>query len=235
MLPVFSGLLGRAHTVGRATHRAFAITLLSAVILLPGSWAQGAPHSGQQQPVGLDARDGEGLTPLIVAAAAGDTDKVKSLLARGAGVNATSADGQTALIAAAINNQVDAVKMLIAAGANLNEATRFTGTALEVAERKGERQIASLLLAAGAHTSGESVGDTVCVLPWRGDGFCGTVESFSIRSVQLEVTKIVGCAKGCSAKEDCSASQTVGGSDGLQTGDQIAVPSWCLTQTGVKP
>jgi hypothetical protein len=183
----------------------------------------------------LDARNSDGLTALIVAASAGDTDTVKSLLGQGAGVNATSVDGQTALIAAVVNNQLDVVQILIAAGANLNAATRFTGTALEVAERKGERQIASLLLAAGAHTSGESVGDTVCVLPWHGDGFCGTVESFSIRSVQLEVTKIVGCAKGCSAREECSASGPVGGADGLQAGDQIAVPSWCLTQTGVKP
>ncbi|MGA3373883.1 MAG: ankyrin repeat domain-containing protein [Terracidiphilus sp.] len=211
------------------------MALLLLTFLAPSAWAQGAPHSRQQQPTGLDARNTQGLTPLIVAAAAGKTETVKSLLAQGAGINATAADGRTALIAAVENNEMEVVQMLIAAGANLNEATRSTGTALEVAERMGETQIATILRAAGAHTSGESVGDTVCVLPWHGNGFCGTVESFSIRSVQLQVTKIVGCAKGCEAREECSESKTVGGANGVQAGDQIAVPSWCLTQTGVKP
>jgi hypothetical protein len=171
----------------------------------------------------------------VVAAAAGNADLVRSLLAQGAGINGTSADGRTALIAAVEGNQIETVKILTAAGANLNAATRGTGTALEVAEKKGETEIAALLLASGARSSGKSVGDTVCVRPWGGGGFCGTVKSFSVRAVELQVTKIVGCADGCSAKEECSASKLVGGSGGVQAGDQIAVPSWCLTQTGVKP
>jgi hypothetical protein len=150
-------------------------------------------------------------------------------------VNATSTDGRTALIAAVQGNHIDIVQILIAAGSNLNAATRGTGTALEFAERKGETQIASLLLASGARSSGKSIGDTVCVRPWGGDGFCGTVESFSIQSVQIHVTKILGCANGCAAKEECSASKIVGGANGLEAGNEIAVPSWCLTHTGVKP
>lgn len=232
---IFNSLLARKRARRRTAWQALAIALLSLTFPASNGWAQGAPHSSQQQPTGLDARNADGLTPLIVAAAAGDSDTVKSLLTRGAGINATSADGRTPLIAAVQSNEFDVVQILIEAGANLNEATRSTGTALEVAEKMGEPQIAALLRAAGAQTSGESVGDTVCVLPWHGDGFCGTVESFSIRSVQLQVTKIVGCAKGCEAREECSASGPIGGADGLQAGDQIAVPSWCLTKTGVKP
>ena len=72
-----------------------------------------------------------------------------------------------------------------------------------------------------------AVGYTVCVRPWGGDGFCGTVKSFSVPSVLIQVTKIVGCENGCPAKPECSASKPVGGADGLQEGDQIAVPSWC--------
>jgi hypothetical protein len=209
--------------------------VLLRVILAPSLWAQGTAQSNQEQPAGLDARDAQGLTPLVAAAAAGQADTVKSLLAQGAGINAISADGRTALIAAVQNDHMDVVQILIAAGANLNVATRFTGTALHLAENKGETQIAALLLASGARSTGKSVGDTVCVRPWGGDGFCGTVKSFSIRSVQIQVTKIMGCANGCPAREECSASKPVGGTDGLQTGNQIAVPSWCLTQTGVKP
>jgi len=219
----------------RVLHFAFTIALLTPVIAGPSIWAQGTTQSTLQHDVWMDARDAHGLTPLIVAASMGQTETVRSLLAQGAGVDARSADGRTPLIAAAQGGQIEAVQALIAAGANLNAATRGTGTALEVAERTGNTDIAALLLASGARSSGHSVGDTVCVMPWAGDGFCGTVKSFSIRSVSLQVTKIMGCTNGCSAKEECSESRLVGGADGLQAGSQIAVPSWCLTQTGVKP
>ncbi len=208
----------------------FVIAFLALAVTAPCVRAQESA-----EPNSLDIRNAQGLTALIVAAAADQADTVKSLLAQGAGVNATSADGRTALIAAVQNNHLDIVQILVAAGANLNRATRGTGTALELAENNAEPQIAALLLASGARHSGKSVGDTVCVLPWAGDGFCGTVASFSVRAVAIQVTKIVGCANGCSAKQECSVEQTVGGSGGLQAGGQITVPSWCLSKTGVKP
>lgn len=215
-----SSSIARMGASRRLAHAAFKIVVLSLAILGPGSMAQESSASSS-----LDARNAQGLTALIVAAAADQADTVTSLLAQGAGVNATSADGRTALIAASQNNHQDIVQILIAAGADLNKASRGTGTALEVAENKGETQIAALLLASGARSSGKSVGDTVCVLPWGGDGFCGTVKSFSVRSVAIQITKIVGCADGCSAKEECSASTLVGGSGGLHIDSQIIVPS----------
>ena len=182
----------------------------------------------------LDARNARGLTALVAAASSGDAAAVKSLLAQGAAVDATAADGRTALIAAAQSGKIEIVAALVAAGANLNWSARATGTALNVAENTGQAQIAALLLASGAHSTGKSVGDTVCVRPWSGDGFCGTVRSFSTRAVEIEITKIVGCtASGCQARQECSAGRPVGGSNGAQTGDRIAVPSWCLTQTGL--
>jgi Ankyrin repeats (3 copies) len=235
MIRIFITLSGRAHFGRRTALFVFATAVLLAVNLRPSAWAQGVAQSRAQHDVSLDARNAQGLTPLIVAASAGQTDTVRSLLARGAGIDASSADGRTALIVAAQSNQIETVRALIAAGANVNRGTRGTGTALEVAENKGETQISALLLASGARSSGKSVGDTVCVRPWGGDGFCGTVQSYSVRSVQIQVTRIVGCENGCSAKQECSESRLVGGSGGVQAGDQIAVPSWCLTHTGVKP
>jgi hypothetical protein len=236
-----SSILERRQTGFRFVHPAFIMTFFLMAILVFGACArataQSSPQTEASPPSGAspDARDAHGLTPLIVAASAGEADKVDALLAQGAGVNATSADGRTALIAAVQNNHIEIVRSLVAAGANLNLATRGAGTALEVAEANGETEIVAMLLAAGARSSGKSVGDTVCVRPWGGDGFCGTVKSFSIRSVRIQVTKIVGCTNGCSARQECSASRLVGGIGGLRGGDQIAVPSWCLTQTGVKP
>jgi hypothetical protein len=204
------------------------VAILTLSILVSSGRAQQAVRSK------LDARNAQGLTRLIVAASSGRVDEVRSLLDQGASVDAAAADGRTALIVATEHNHIDVVQTLIKAGANLNLSTRG-GTALEVAERKDETQIAALLLASGAHSSGKSAGDTVCVRPWGGDGFCGTVKSFTVRSVEIQVTRIEGCANGCPAKKECSASRVVGGSNGVQVGDQIAVPSWCLTHTGVKP
>jgi hypothetical protein len=196
----------------------------------PSNTARDASHAT------LDARDARGLTALVAAASSGDAAAVKSLLAQGAAVDATAADGRTALIAAAQSGKIEIVAALIAAGANLNWSARGTGTALNLAENTGQAQIAALLLASGALSTGKSVGDTVCVRPWSGDGFCGTVRSFTTRAVEIEITKIVGCAgSGCQARAECSAGRPVGGASGAQTGDRMAVPSWCLTQTGVKP
>jgi hypothetical protein len=224
------------HSPGRPHHPRPSARLWRALLILALSifpvcaCAQSAPHNAA-----LDARDAHGLTALVSAAAQGDTAAVKALLAEGAGVNATAADGRTPLIAAAESGKIDAVATLIAAGANLDWSSRSTGTALNVAENTGQTQIAALLLQAGAHSTGKSIGDTVCVRPWAGDGFCGTVRSFTPRSVEIEITKIVGCAGGCQARAECSAARPVGGSNGVQPGDRVAVPSWCLTQTGVKP
>ncbi len=219
----------------RTAHIPLAVAVLTVALAATGAWAQGSTKPSPQRDPSLDIRNAQGITPLIAAAFSGQTGTVKSLLAQGAGVDATAADGRTALIAAAQSGHIEAVQALIGAGANLNLAARGTGTALNVAENMGETQVAALLLASGARSTGKSVGDTVCVRPWGGDGFCGTVKSFSMASVQVLVKKILGCEHGCSANPECSASRPVGGTDGVQAGDQIAVPSWCLTHTGVKP
>jgi hypothetical protein len=219
---------------GRRVARSFCALAAAVLLVAAGAPAQNAAANPRHSST-LDQRDAHGVTPLITAAAAGRTDTVRTLLAQGAGVDATAADGRTALIAATQAGQTDAVRALIAAGANVNWTARSTGTALNTAENKSETAIAALLRAAGARSTGKSVGDTVCVRPWSGSGFCGTVQSFSVRSVQIQIARIVGCTNGCTARPDCSAGLTVGGANGLQTGDTVAVPSWCMTQTGVRP
>ena len=109
------------------------------------------------------------------------------------------------------------------------------GTPLEAAERTGHNELAAVLRRAGARSSGRSVGDTVCVRPWQGDGYCGVVEEVNKTSFSLHVTEINGCEGGCQARADCSASRVVGGADGIKVGDEITTVSWCLTHTGVKP
>lgn len=212
----------------RLLPRVLRLLTAGALVLLAGLSATSAQEPAPVTPQSRAA------TALLAAAAAGDSATVKSLVATGTPVNTTDALGRTALLVAAKNQQVETVKALAAAGADLNLESRIEGSALNIAENDGNTELAAWLLAAGAHSTGKSVGDTVCVRPWNGQGFCGKVKVFTIKSVQINVTRLEGCAGGCAARQECSAFKPVGDVNGLKAGEDIAVPSWCLTQTGVK-
>src|SRR6266496_2042988 len=157
-----------------------------------------------------NVRDAVQRTPLINAVSAGQVGAVRVLLASGADVNASDVNGISALIEAADKGRSKTTRLLLKSGANVNTSTRGLGTALSAAERSGYNDIVAMLRQAGARTTGKSVGDTVCVRPWGGDGYCGTVESLNKNQFQIRVTEIVGCGGGCSAKAECSAGRPVG-------------------------
>jgi hypothetical protein len=188
-----------------------------------------------QQGTSPNARDRDGRTPFMDAASAGQLEAMHVLISAGAEVNAQSKAGRTPLIDAAAEGQLEAVRLLIESRADLNHNQRGWGTALETAERTGHNDIAALLRKAGAQSSGRSLGDTVCVRPWGGDGYCGVVKEVNKTAFTIAVTQLVGCKDGCPAKGECSAGRTVGGSDGIAVGDEVKTVSWCLTHTGVKP
>jgi hypothetical protein len=192
-------------------------------------------RSRLRQGMNPDDRDKAMRTPLMDAVKSDRIEAVRMLLGAGADVNVTSASGRTPLIEAAEFGRLDSAQLLIASGANVNASQRGWGTALEAAERMGHNELAAMLRQAGARSSGRSVGDTVCVRPWQGDGYCGEVVEVNKTSFRLHVTEIIGCEGGCQAKSECSASRAVGGTDGIQVGDDITTVSWCLTHTGVRP
>jgi len=187
------------------------------------------------QGVSPDAEDGDGRTALLDAVAAGRLDAMRLLLAAGAGANTPSRSGRTPLIEAAEHGQLAAARLLVKAGADLDRSQRGWGTAVEAAERTGHNAIAAMLRQAGARSSGRSPGDTVCVRPWNGNGYCGVVERVQKTVFRIRVTEIVGCEWGCAARAECSAGQEVGGRTGLREGDVVTTVSWCLTHTGVQP
>jgi len=192
-------------------------------------------RSRLRQGANPDERDKAMRTPLMDAVKSDRVEAVRMLLDAGADVNATSDSGRTPLIEAAEFGRGDSAQLLIASGADINASQRGWGTPLEAAERAGHNELAAMLRRAGARSSGRSVGDTVCVRPWQGDGYCGEVVEVNKTSFRLRVTEIIGCEGGCQAKAECSASRAVGGADGIRVGDEITTVSWCLTHTGVKP
>ncbi|MGB7599961.1 MAG: ankyrin repeat domain-containing protein [Candidatus Sulfotelmatobacter sp.] len=88
----------------------------------------------------IEARDDEGETPLMRAAAFGQSETFKLLLERGAKINVRDRGGLTPLIAAAcscaiatMNSTYDIMKILLEKGANVNARTRDGKTALIMA------------------------------------------------------------------------------------------------------
>ena len=101
---------------------------------------------------GVNARARDGSTPLMLAARAGDTALVQSLLNDGAKVNAHSRKGRTALMDAAFFREDAAVaRLLIAAGADVNAADKEGWTPLMLTLAASEStETAEVLVAAGA-------------------------------------------------------------------------------------
>ncbi len=180
-----------------------------------------------------NARDEAGRPALVLAAGVGRADAVRALLRAGARPDAAARDGWTALHQAAEAGDAATARALLDAGATPDVVSRARGTALDVAERRGRDVMAALLRAHGARGSGKSIGDTVCVRGWKGDGYCGEVTARDATRYRLRLTRLVGCAEGCTAEASCSAGRPVG-PGGLGEGDTLWVPGSCLTHTGVQ-
>jgi Ankyrin repeats (3 copies) len=166
----------------------------------------------------------------------GDAARVRRVLRQGANPNATLPSGWTPLMEATKEGRLDAAEALLAGGARPDARDRAAGTALDVAERTGQDSLAALLRRHGARGSGKSVGDRVCVRPWKGSGFCGTVAAIEGTTVLVDVTAVVGCDGGCTPDPECSAGRAVGGpsAEAVRTGTSVRTKSWCLTHTGLE-
>ncbi len=109
----------------------------------------------------------QGMTPLLLAARAGQVEELHKALSLGASVDEKSAYGWTALMFAAWKGHEDVIEILLDAGANPNlvservakntQAPLLETTALAQALENGHLSIARVLLARGATPDSVSV------------------------------------------------------------------------------
>jgi ankyrin repeat protein len=127
----------------------------------------------------IEARDEGGSTPLIQAAAHGETSVVKLLLEKGADIKATDNQGDTTLLVAACDCAVatmpdtyDIMKVLLQKKANIEARDKRGGTALMAAAGWGRTNIVELLLDKGARIEArDNNGDTALILAASKGGY----------------------------------------------------------------
>jgi len=125
----------------------------------PAPAPSGSAPAGSGQPTrrangaggALEARDGNGRTPLHVATFAKRRDAIRALLAAGADSGALDRDRYDAVTIAAVADDEETLRTLLAAGASAKLVTsRYDGTALIAAAHLGHAGVVRQLIAAGA-------------------------------------------------------------------------------------
>ena len=146
-IPVLAPALALAQVAPSSTEIAgytglFAAATSGNVAAIRGSLAAGAR---------MDARDGHGRTPLIVAAFARRHEAMRALVAAGADPNALENDRYDIVTIAAVADDVATLGVALDLGASANNVTsRYDGTALIAAAHLGHDDVVRMLIRAGA-------------------------------------------------------------------------------------
>ena len=100
---------------------------------------------------GVNARDGNGRTPLHVAAFARQRAAITALARAGADLNLLENDRYDAVTIAAVADDEETLRVLLSLGASARQVTsRYDGTALIAAAHLGHDGVVRQLIAAGA-------------------------------------------------------------------------------------
>jgi ankyrin repeat protein len=117
-------------------------------------------------PVLVSSKDGNGHTPLYLAAFQGHKNVVELLLAHRAEINVKDNNGSTPLHAAAYQGYRGLAELLLTKGANVNATDNSGSTPLHYAALRGKRDIVELLLANSADVNAkDNQGRTPSELP----------------------------------------------------------------------
>ncbi len=119
----------------------------------------------------VDAREGQGMTPLHYAVYGKDTRLIRFLIDKGASLEAVNASVKTPLHIAAINDQSEAAAVLLERGAKVEARDDYGRTALILCAReRGQAATGRVLIAAGADVNAvDRFGSSALELAaWRG-------------------------------------------------------------------
>lgn len=103
-----------------------------------------------------DAKDPNGMSPLLAAAASGSQKTLDLLLCAGSNPNGAGAEGLTPLHAACSNGSAASVGTLLAYGADPSARTKSGYTPLHLAARSGSVELCSTLIRNGAEPGAHS-------------------------------------------------------------------------------
>jgi ankyrin repeat protein len=104
-----------------------------------------------KQGAALNARDGNGRTPIMVAAFRQDNAAVRALIEAGADVNALDNQSYDVVTIAAVLNDLDTLRVALAGGGNARAITSpYSGTALIAAAHLGHAEVCDMLIKARA-------------------------------------------------------------------------------------
>ncbi len=99
----------------------------------------------------LNARDGNGRTPLHVATFARQRDAIRALVKAGADINLLDKDRYDGITIASVADDEETLRVLLSLGGNAKLVTsRYDGTALIAAAHLGHDGVVKQLIAAGA-------------------------------------------------------------------------------------
>ncbi|MEO8020513.1 ankyrin repeat domain-containing protein [Polaromonas sp.] len=99
----------------------------------------------------LNTRDGNGRTPIHVAAFARQREAIRVLVKAGADINLLDKDRYDAVTIASVADDEETLRALLALGASAKQVTsRYDGTALIAAAHLGHEGVVRQLIAAGA-------------------------------------------------------------------------------------
>jgi ankyrin repeat protein len=114
----------------------------------------------------IDARDGSGSTPLLIAASKDDVAQVTQLLKAGANPNVRNTLDTTPLLEAAFRSNAEIIKALLAAGADPNAAGADGQTPLMLVARGTNVAAATMLLDKGANPNARESQRKQTALMW---------------------------------------------------------------------
>jgi len=105
----------------------------------------------------INATIANGVTPLMTASHAGQTDIVGLLIAAGVDLDSKNSDGNNALWLACVAKSLDVIDLLVDAGIDINNRNDNGATALMYAASSGKADVVARLLAKGADTALETL------------------------------------------------------------------------------